>query len=182
MILCKNTHTLVEYDCSESAEDLSEICRRALDAIPRSSRGSRQYVYLGHTFNYLTSGEMVFLCIADPSCSVELPVQFLKDLRHRWERSHKSSSAAADLTILLRDLLQEFNERHGATKIKKMEQELAEVTEVMKVNIDCVLQRGEKMNSLVDKTSGLRSDGMAFRKMAHDAKNKQWWEGAQGRR
>lgn len=57
-----------------------------------------------------------------------------------------------------------------------MERDLQDVTNVMKKNLDSVLERGEKMNSLVGKTDMLANQSHSFRRAAVEARQKQWWE------
>ena len=61
-----------------------------------------------------------------------------------------------------------------------MEKELHEVTNLMRKNIDSVLERGERMNSLVDKTVSLQDDALAFRRASNNVKKEAWWVNMQG--
>jgi len=57
-----------------------------------------------------------------------------------------------------------------------MEQDLQDVTQLMKQNLNSVLERGEKMNNLVNKSGRLADDSMSFRRAAQTASRKQWWD------
>ena len=56
--------------------------------------------------------------------------------------------------------------------------EISEVKNVMIENIEKVLDRGDKIELLVDKTDHLRADAFRFKRSAREVKGRAWWQNA----
>ncbi|AQL09781.1 Putative vesicle-associated membrane protein family protein [Zea mays] len=61
-------------------------------------------------------------------------------------------------------------------KLAKVKAQVTEVKGVMMQNIEKVLDRGEKIELLVDKTEDLRSQAQDFRQQGTKIRRKMWWE------
>ncbi|KAJ4902756.1 putative vesicle-associated membrane protein 726 [Raphanus sativus] len=61
-------------------------------------------------------------------------------------------------------------------KLAKVKAQVTEVKGVMMENIEKVLDRGEKIELLVDKTEDLRSHAQDFRTQGTKIRRKMWWE------
>jgi vesicle-associated membrane protein 7 len=48
--------------------------------------------------------------------------------------------------------------------------------DIMVQNIDSILQRGERLDLLVDKTDTLAGQAYAFRRGARNVRRQQWWK------
>lgn len=66
----------------------------------------------------------------------------------------------------------------SSDKVKKIQTEVDVVVDIMKSNIDKVVQRGEKLEHLKEKSEKLEKGAMNFKKTATAIKEKTWWEGA----
>merc|ERR1712039_1090835 len=114
----------------------------------------------------------------------ELVFQFLTDFRRSFEklsRQLNGQNRGAELTRMLRDLIGSYNDEHGSSKVQQMEQELDYVTDMMRDNIGKVMERGERIESLLDKTSLLKSESVSFRNHAKRHNDEQWWRDQRGR-
>mmetsp|Transcript_108176 Transcript_108176/g.187853 ORF Transcript_108176/g.187853 Transcript_108176/m.187853 type:complete len:227 (+) Transcript_108176:111-791(+) len=181
-LVARGTFVICEYDASTGSEDLNEVSRKVLSKIPRTG-GLRSYVYAGYTFNYLLDKDLIFLCIAAVAAGSELIFQFLGEFRSRFERCSRigSNNRAAEMTRMLRDLIAQYNSDQSTTKVKQMEQELEDVTEMMRDNISKVMERGERIESLIDKTALLKSESVSFRAGAKRHNDELWWRDNRGR-
>merc|ERR1711959_335042 len=63
----------------------------------------------------------------------------------------------------------------GNTKVASVQQQVSEVKEIMMDNIEKVLDRGEKIEVLVDKTEALRFQADNFHKQGRALRNRMWW-------
>ena len=62
-----------------------------------------------------------------------------------------------------------------ADPLKQAQADLNNVKDIMVQNIDSVLQRGERLDLLVDKTDTLAGQAYAFRRGARNVRRQQWW-------
>merc|ERR1712157_627932 len=69
----------------------------------------------------------------------------------------------------------------GGSKVKQMEQELEDVTDLMRDNLSKVMERGERIDSLLDKTETLKTESVSFRANAKRYNNDLWWQDQKGR-
>mmetsp|Transcript_52174 Transcript_52174/g.124340 ORF Transcript_52174/g.124340 Transcript_52174/m.124340 type:complete len:219 (+) Transcript_52174:74-730(+) len=182
-LVARGTFVLCEYDASSGSDDLNEMSRKVLGKIPKNG-STTSYVYAGHTFNYLVDNDkdIVFLCVTAVSAGSELSCKFLKDVRRKFEVHNSTGrSSAAELTRMLRDLIAHYNKDQGKSQVQKMEEELEDVTEMMRDNLSKVMERGERIESLLDKTANLRSESTSFRKGASKHNQLLWWRDNKGR-
>ncbi|CAE8648464.1 unnamed protein product, partial [Polarella glacialis] len=181
-LVARGTFVLCEYDASTGSDDLTEISRKVLGKIPRTG-AIRSYVYAGHTFNYLLEKDLIFLCIAASSTGSELVFQFLGEFRRSFEslsRKLNGGNREAELTRMLRDLISRYNTDKSKNQMRQMEQELEDVTDLMRDNLSKVMERGERIESLIDKTSQLKNESVSFRANAKKYNDDAWWRDQKG--
>merc|ERR1719289_561339 len=64
----------------------------------------------------------------------------------------------------------------GDRKIDHINETLSQVKQTMYTNIDKVLERGEKIEFLVDKSDNLNAHANQFKSRAKTLKNRLWWQ------
>jgi len=179
-LVARGTFVLCEYDASEEGDDLTEISRKVLGKIPRTGV-IRSYVFGGHTFNYLLEKDLIFLCVAAMNAGSELVFQFLGDFRSRFATELARNTKAVDLTRILKGIMDEYNNNTSTTKVRQMERELEDVTDMMRDNLGKVMERGEGLDSLMAKTNILSSESISFRTSAKQFHDTLWWQDQRGR-
>lgn len=80
-----------------------------------------------------------------------------------------------EFSRVLQQRLVFFNTDPSADAINRVKGELNEVKTVMVENIEKVLDRGERLELLVDKTDHLQHESLAFKREARRLKHKMWW-------
>lgn len=176
--VARGTFVLCEYDASTGADDLTEISRKVLPKIPRTG-AIRSYVYGGHTFNYLLDKDLIFLCIAAPTAT-ELVFEFLNEFRRTFESLSRRSNREVELARMLRDLIMRYNS-DGGGRVQQVERDLEDVTDMMRNNLGKVMERGERIDSLLDKTSALKAESVSFRSSAKRYNDDLWWKDQRGK-
>merc|ERR1719158_1427939 len=92
-LICRGTHVLAEYDQSDGEEDLCELCRGIILELTASVRESRQYVVRGYSINYVTSGDLTYVCVTrDLPDTNAVAISFLRDLKAKTTRTADMSS------------------------------------------------------------------------------------------
>ena len=135
-------------------------------------------------FNYLSSQGYTFLCVADDAYGRAIPFAFLEKVRDEWfaKWADKGASAAAhslDRSFGARlKYWMEYCETHPdeVSKAAEVQKKVDEVKGIMVENIERVLERGEKIELLVDKTDNLRFQADKFHKTGRTLRNKMWWQ------
>jgi len=61
-------------------------------------------------------------------------------------------------------------------KIHRVQEDLADVTEMMRQNIESVVDRGEHLELLMDKSDNLSSQARQFQKQSKGLREALWWK------
>ena len=64
----------------------------------------------------------------------------------------------------------------GMGKIQRVQDEIGEVTDMMRANIEAVVDRGEHLELLVDKSDALGSQASQFQKQSVGLRKAMWWQ------
>ena len=69
-----------------------------------------------------------------------------------------------------------FSNNENIDKFKQVQGEIEQVKDVMVQNIEKVLERGERIEILVDKTDTLNQASFAFKKRSTALRRAMWWK------
>ncbi|KAK8584945.1 hypothetical protein V6N13_138888 [Hibiscus sabdariffa] len=160
---------LAEY--TEFSGNFNSIAFQCLQKLP-SSNNKFTYNCDGHTFNYLVDNGYTYCVVADESAGRQVPVAFLERVKDDFVPRYGSGKAA---TAPANGLNKEFGPKlkehmqycvehpEEISKLAKVKAQVSEVKGVMMENIEKVLDRGEKIELLVDKTENLHQQAQDFR-------------------
>jgi vesicle-associated membrane protein 7 len=134
-----------------------------------------------------SAGGLTFLCIAQDSLGRRVPFGFLLELKKKFLADYDPSST--DFAALPSYGCAAFNSTmkglmvsHGTTEagkndaIKNVQHEMDDVRDIMHQNIDRVLERGERIDLLVDKTDQLGGSARDFRVRSRGLRRRMWWK------
>ncbi|XP_051132824.1 putative vesicle-associated membrane protein 726 isoform X2 [Andrographis paniculata] len=182
--VARGTVILAEY--TEFSGNFTSIASQCLQKLPASST---RFTYNcdGHTFNYLVDNGFTYCVVAVESAGRQLPIAFLERAKDDFSKKYgakggKASSAGPN--ALKREFGPKLKEQmkycvehpEEINKLAKVKAQVNEVKSVMMDNIEKVLDRGEKIELLVDKSENLRSQAQDFRKQGGKVKQKMWIE------
>lgn len=71
--------------------------------------------------------------------------------------------------------------RFATDKLKDVRVQIAEVTDVMRDNVGRLLERGDQLDHLQDRSEGLATTSDQFRSSAGRLRRRAWWENTRGR-
>ncbi|KAJ0628915.1 putative Longin domain, v-SNARE, coiled-coil domain-containing protein [Helianthus annuus] len=139
--------------------------------------------YTEFSGNFPTIG--AYCVVAVESAGRELPIAFLERIKDDFVKKY---AAGKGKTAGAKSLSKEFGPKmkeqmrycvshpEEISKIAKVKAQVSEVKGVMMENIEKVLERGEKIELLVDKTDNLRNQAQDFKKQGTKMKRKMWVE------
>ncbi|KAF3788818.1 Vesicle-associated membrane protein 727 [Nymphaea thermarum] len=196
----KGTIVLAEH--TSFTGNFSTIAIQCLQKLPSNSN-KFTYSCDGHTFNYLVDNGFVFLVVADEAVGRSLPFVFLErvrdDFMHRYGASIGSGSSHPledeeedddlfeDRFNIAYNLDREFglpklkehmnycmSHPEEMSKLSKLKAQITEVKGIMMDNIEKVLDRGEKIELLVDKTESLQFQADNFQRQGRQLRRRMW--------
>ncbi|GMI31359.1 hypothetical protein TeGR_g13259, partial [Tetraparma gracilis] len=138
--------------------------------------------YDAFTFHYVTAGGVTYLAMGDES-KHRVPFAFLDEVKRRFEERYGERAMTAiafsmndEFSPVLRECLDYFNENPAVDTIGAVQGQIDDVKSVMVENIEKVLQRGEKIELLVDKTDRLNQQAYKFERQSKKLKQAMWWK------
>ncbi|KAL7105715.1 hypothetical protein ABFS83_07G060200 [Erythranthe nasuta] len=178
--VARGTMILAEY--TEFKGNFTTIASQCLAKLPASSN-KFTYNCDGHTFNYLVENGFTYCVVAVESAGRQIPIAFLERVKEDFNKRYGGGKAGTagpnglkkEFGPKLKDQMQYcVDHPEEISKIAKVKAQVTEVKGVMMENIEKVLDRGEKIELLVDKTENLRSQAQDFRTQGTKMKRKMW--------
>ncbi|KAK9068724.1 hypothetical protein SSX86_012839 [Deinandra increscens subsp. villosa] len=163
--VARGTVIIAEY--TEFKGNFTTVASQGLQKLPENNNRF-SYNCDGHTFNYLTDNGYTFCIVAVESAGKQLPLGFLErvkdDFHKKYPKGKASTAAAKSLSKSFGPKMKEqmqycVSHPEEIDKIAKVKAQVSEVKGVMLDNIEKVMERGEKVELLVDKTDNLRNQG-----------------------
>ncbi|KAL9257616.1 Vesicle-associated membrane protein 721-like protein [Drosera capensis] len=161
--VARGTVILAEY--TEFTGNFTTIASQCLNKLP-ATNNKFTYNCDGHTFNFLVHDGFTYCVVAVESVGRQLPMTFLERVKEDFTKKYGGGKAA---TALAKSLNKDFGPKlkehmqycvdhpDEMNKLSKVQAQISEVKGVMMENIEKVLDRGEKIELLVDKTDNLRN-------------------------
>ncbi|KAF6144310.1 hypothetical protein GIB67_024537 [Kingdonia uniflora] len=174
--------TVILAEFTEFKGNFTSIASQCLQKLP-SSNNKFTYNCDAHTFNYLVEHGFTYCVVAVHSTGRQLTTAFLERIKDDFSKRYGGGKAA---TAAANSLKKEFGPKlkeqmqycvdhpEEINKLAKVKAQVSEVKGVMMENIEKVLDRGEKIELLVDKTDNLRSQAQDFRQQGTKMKRKMW--------
>ncbi|KAI9471816.1 MAG: synaptobrevin-domain-containing protein [Benjaminiella poitrasii] len=123
------------------------------------------------------------MCMADDSFGRRIPFIFLQDLKDKFLTSYGRKRALDappfglnEFARVIEKQMDYFSTNPSADRLKQVHGEIEQVKDVMVHNIERVLERGERIELLVDKTDNLNQQAFAFKKRSTQLKRAMWWK------
>jgi vesicle-associated membrane protein 7 len=179
-LVARGTCVLAEYTGTNG--NFTTVTRRILEKIPPQD-AKMSYVYDRHIFHYIVDDGITYLCMADEEFGRRIPFAFLEDIKNRFRATYGDRGRTAiaygmntDFSRVLQNQMDYYSNNPGADKINRVRGEIDEVKSVMVHNIEKVLERGERIELLVDKTENLNQSAFKFKKSSTQLKRAMWWK------
>lgn len=143
--------------------------------------GKMSYVYDQYVFHYIIENHIIYMCMCDDMEKRRIPFGFLEDIKQRFKATYGERAQTAIAFAMSEDFgrtmhkQMDFHNGSGADSFAQVNTKLDDVKNIMVQNIEMVLERGEKLELLVDKTDKLQSQAFKFEKSSKELKNAMWW-------
>ncbi|KAF1919795.1 synaptobrevin-domain-containing protein [Ampelomyces quisqualis] len=196
--IAHTTTVLAEHTASASsnASSLVSVVLPSLDHQPPARRTIDQNKHFIHCLikspsdfsaSHAGAGGLTFLVIAERELGQRIPFGFLANLEKKFfaefdaaetDFAHLPPYGCASFNGALKRLMAEQGGTYAGQQdaLRTAQKEIDGVREIMTENIERVLERGEHMNVLVDKTGRLGENARDFRVRSRTLKRSMWWK------
>ena len=134
-----------------------------------------------------SAGGLTYLVVAHSDLGRRVPFGFLFEIKKRFLTAYDPHTndfaslppyGAANFNTQLKALMVEYGMTQSgkADAIHNVQSEIDNVKGIMTENIERVLERGERIDLLVDKTDRLGGNAHEFRIRSRDLRRRMWWK------
>eukprot|EP00415_Alexandrium_ostenfeldii_P000631 UN0631 len=127
--------------------------------------------------------ELLFVCMADLRMKRRIPFAFLDALRENFGGCYLpdqvQSAIAYGMDKDFKPVLQQLMERYNspeADRLTMMQQRVADINDELMDGIGKLLERGEKIDLLVERSQALQSRSSSFMRDAGRLRRNIWWK------
>jgi len=179
-LIARGPIILTEF--TNSKGNFTQVTQVILEKIPPND-SKLTYVYDRYLFHYISEEGITYLCMADDSFGRRVPFAFLQDIKAKFLNNYTKDRILSsppyglnEFSKILSKQMEYFSNNPAADKIKQALGSIEQNKEVLVHNIERVLQRGERIELLVDKTDNLNQQAFAFKKRSTALKRSMWWK------
>ncbi|KAK9141752.1 hypothetical protein Syun_011152 [Stephania yunnanensis] len=179
-LVARGSVILAEF--SATSTNANTIARQILEKIPGSDDSHVSYSQDRYIFHVKRTDGLTVLCMADESAGRRIPFAFLEDIHGRFVRTYGRAIHTAlpygmndEFSRVLNQQMEYYSSDPNADRINRIKGEMSQVRNVMIENIDKVLERGDRLELLVDKTANMQGNTFRFRKQARRFRSTVWW-------
>ncbi|KVH90265.1 vesicle-associated membrane protein 711-like [Cynara cardunculus var. scolymus] len=180
-LVARGSVVLAEY--SGTSTNASTIARQILEKIPGNNDMNVSYSQDRYIFHVKRTDGLTILCMADDVAGRRIPFAFLEDIHQRFARTYGRAVLSAqaygmndEFSRVLSQQMEYYSNDPNADRMNRLKGEMSQVRNVMIQNIDKVLERGDRLESLVDKTANMQTNTFRFKKQTRRFRNTMWWK------
>lgn len=158
----------------------------AKDYLSKASHSDGRFTYTvdTHVFSFLADQGYTFIVVTDEASGRTVPMAVLDRIKAEFGTKYLEKGRVAKEFGLngsfgkkLKEVMEhatQFPEEYS--KVASVQKKVDEVKNIMSENIEKVLERGEKLDLLVDKTDNLMFEADRFQKSGRQLRRKFWWQ------
>ncbi|XP_031113274.1 vesicle-associated membrane protein 714 [Ipomoea triloba] len=182
-LVARGTTVLAEF--SAVTGNTGAVARRILEKLPGEAESRLCFSQDRYIFHILRSDGLTFLCMANDTFGRRIPFSYLEDVQMRFMKnygriaSHAPAYAMNDeFSRVLHQQMEFFSRNPSADTLNHVRGEVGEIRTIMVDNIEKILERGDRIELLVDKTSTMQDNSFHFRKQSKRLRRALWMKNA----
>jgi len=178
-LVSRGSQVLAEHISPGLTGNFTQVTRMVLKKLPETDAQLSYSYDSRYVFHIMVSDTLTYMCMVDAAISLTA-FQFLHEIQSRFlelygdrGKTAIAFSLNADFQKVIQLQMDRFNST-GNDKIQRVRDGVAQVKTVMLENIDRVLERGEKIELLVERTEELDAHALKFKRSATSLHRGMW--------
>mmetsp|Transcript_4812 Transcript_4812/g.7286 ORF Transcript_4812/g.7286 Transcript_4812/m.7286 type:complete len:221 (+) Transcript_4812:23-685(+) len=179
-LISRGKIVLAEYTAKSG--NFPKITRILLGKISTNENCKMSYVYDKHIFHYMVDDGIIYLCLADQKSKRRIPFAFLEDIKRKFKSQFGINAQSAlafsmneDYAPVLKKQMEFYNMDQSPEKIEAIRVQIEATKGTMVENIEKVIERGDKVELLVDKTDRLNQQAFNFDRSSRQLQRTMYW-------
>ncbi|VFQ71435.1 unnamed protein product [Cuscuta campestris] len=177
--------TTVLSEFSAVTGNAGAVARRILEKLPVESESRLCFSQDRYIFHILRSDGLIFLCMANDTFGRRIPFSYLEDIKMRFIKNYGRIASQApayamndEFSRVLHQQMEFFSSNPSSDTLNRVREEVGELRSIMVDNIDRILERGDRIELLVDKTATMQGSSFHFRKQSNRLRRAIWMKNA----
>ncbi|URD78832.1 vesicle-associated membrane protein [Musa troglodytarum] len=182
-VVARGTVVLAEF--AAVTGNVGAIARRILEKLSPDSDSRLCFSQDRYIFHVLRSDGITFLCMANETFGRRVPFLYLEDIHMRFMKNYGRVAHSAlayamndEFSRVLHQQMEFFSSNPSADTLNRVRGEVSEIHTIMVDNIDKILDRGDRISLLVDKTATMQDSAFHFRKQSRQLRRALWMKNA----
>lgn len=180
--MSRGTNVLAEY--TRRRGNFETVTRLILRKIEDSRRSDEvgQIKYDAYMFHFKIVDSLMFVAMTHEAARTRLPMVFLDEVAESFQARYGGAEEAIayqyddDFGPLLRQKVHHFATSPEVDVIGKVKSKIDDARDELVIAIEQLLERGEKIELLVDKTEQMTEHAHKFERTATRLKDSLWWK------
>uniref|UniRef100_A0A8W8ILU4 Vesicle-associated membrane protein 7 n=1 Tax=Magallana gigas TaxID=29159 RepID=A0A8W8ILU4_MAGGI len=160
------------------------VVQSIIKNIPTRNDGKTTYQSESYLFHCVIENGMIYLCAANPDFGKKQPYAYLAEIKRKFQSGTLSMKAVncglheldSEFGFIMAQDMEKFSKPGAGDHVSTLRSQVDDVKNVMTQNIERVLDRGERLENLIDKTEELEASSSQFQKTARKIRKKYWWK------
>jgi len=183
-LVARGTVVLAEF--AAVSGNAGAVARRILEKLPPDADSRLCFAQDRYIFHVLRDqAGITFLCMANDTFGRRIPFLYLEDIQMRFMKNYGRVAHSAlayamndEFSRVLHHQMEFFSSNPSANTLNRLRGEVSEIHTVMVDNIEKILDRGDRISLLVDKTSTMQDSAFHFRKQSKRLRRALWMKNA----
>ncbi|PHT30119.1 Vesicle-associated membrane protein [Capsicum baccatum] len=179
-LVARSTTVLAEF--SAVTGNTGAVARRILEKLPDETESRLCFSQDRYIFHILRSQGIAFLCMANDTFGRRIPFSYLEDIQMRFMKNYGKVSSYApayamndEFSRVLHQQMEFFSSNPSVDTLNRVR---GEIRTIMVDNIEKILERGDRIELLVDKTGTMQDNAFHFRKQSKRLRRALWMKNA----
>ncbi|KAF9593618.1 hypothetical protein IFM89_024302 [Coptis chinensis] len=192
-VVARGTVVLSEF--SAVSGNTSAVARRIMEKLPTESDSRLCFSQDRYIFHILRSDGLNFLCMANDTFGRRVPFSYLEDIHMRFMKNYGRVAHSApayamndEFSRVLHQQMEFYSSNPSADTLNRVRGEVGEasiyfslnylIRTIMVENIEKILERGDRIELLVDKTATMQDSAFHFKKQSRRLRRALWMKNA----
>ncbi|PPS04280.1 hypothetical protein GOBAR_AA16395 [Gossypium barbadense] len=179
-VVARGTVVLAEF--SAVTGNTGAVARRILEKLPPEADSRLCLSQDRYIFHILRSDSLTFLCMANDTFGRRVPFSYLEDIHMRFMKNYGRVARYApayamndEFSRVLHQQMEFFSSSPSADTLNRVR---GEIRSIMVENIEKILERGDRIELLVDKTATMQDGAFHFKKQSKRLRQALWMKNA----
>ncbi|KAL0013700.1 hypothetical protein SO802_000769 [Lithocarpus litseifolius] len=186
-LVARGNVVLAESSAAATATNASSLARQVLEKTMQAAKdnSNASYSHDRCIFHVKRTDGLTVLCMADDAFGRRLPFAFLEDIHLKFVKTYGRAILSApayamneEFSRVLTQQMDYYTNDPNADRLNRLKGEMSQVQSVMIDNIEKVLDKGDRLALLVDKTTSFQGSAVRFNRSSRRFKNTLWWRNA----